>query len=222
VVKQILKINSSSLFLRTFTVVEPIAARCDNSLGPNVTHLDALLQQVNIGYGDKSVQATVVDKCPSCGDQGIGACQNTGTCGSFHPLDFLVRHVPRCVPKACCPYCGCNRSHLGFTLEVVGGGFFAVVGRYGARCATHHTQNDHGDLALSFIWIYISSTLCPTVLNRACDDLDGHSWTSDQATTASVPVTTFFFSATTVIRLFLYMWRWSSHRASCGMCLTHL
>jgi hypothetical protein len=65
--------NLSLLFLRTFTVMGTIAAWCDHSLGPNMTHLDAFLQQVNIGYGGKSVQATVVDKCPGCGDQGIGA-----------------------------------------------------------------------------------------------------------------------------------------------------
>jgi len=55
-------------------LLEPIVTRCDNSLGPNMTHLDALLQQVNIASGGKSAQATVVDKCPECGDQDIGAC----------------------------------------------------------------------------------------------------------------------------------------------------
>ena len=78
VAKLILQTNLSLLFLRAFSVVvvllDPIATRCDNSLGPNMTHLDALLQQVNIASGGKSAQATVVDKCPECGDQDIGAC----------------------------------------------------------------------------------------------------------------------------------------------------
>ena len=87
VVKLILMINLSSLFLRTFSVKEPIAARCDNSLGPNMTHLDALLQKVDIHFGNKSVQATAVDKCPGCGEEGIGAYyQNIGTWGSIHPF----------------------------------------------------------------------------------------------------------------------------------------
>jgi hypothetical protein len=95
VVKLILLINLSSLFLRTFSVMEAIAARCDNSLGPNMTHLDALLQNVEIHSNKTSARALVVDKCPGCGDQGIGAySQNIATCGSIHPSDFLVRHVP--------------------------------------------------------------------------------------------------------------------------------
>ena len=46
VVKPILMINLSSLFLRTFSVMEPIAARCDNSLGPNMTDHDALYSKL--------------------------------------------------------------------------------------------------------------------------------------------------------------------------------
>ena len=140
----ILMINLSSLFLRPFTArvvtMDPIVARCDNSLGRNMTHIDALLQQVKISFGQKSVQATVVDKCPSCGDQGIGACQNIGLWGSIHPLDFLVRHVPCCVQKSCCPYGGCDSGHLEFPLEVVVGSFFTLVGRCGTRCVVPHTH----------------------------------------------------------------------------------
>ena len=69
--------------------MEPIATRCENSFGPNMTHFDALLQQVTINYAGKSVQATVVDKCNDCGAQGIGACQNIGSGVPSTHLIFL-------------------------------------------------------------------------------------------------------------------------------------
>lgn len=101
--------------------MELIAAMCDNLLGPNMTHFDALLQQVNIVSGGTSTQATVVDKCASCGPQDIGACQNIGKWGSFHSLGILVSHVPRYVPKAYWQYRGRGQRRLEFRLDVFGG-----------------------------------------------------------------------------------------------------
>lgn len=100
---------------------------CEILLGPNMTHFDALLQQVNIASGGKSVQATVVDKCNNCGAQDIGACQTIGNWGSFHPLDILFRHVHRCVPTAYWPDWGYGQRRLEFPLEVMGGWLLSVT-----------------------------------------------------------------------------------------------
>jgi len=57
--------------------------------------------------------------------------------------------------------------------------------------------SDPGDFVLPFMWIHIPSTLHPpAVLDRACDDPDGHSWTSGQATMASAGYYLFCLSLT--------------------------